>query len=80
MSDALPKPVADLGDSIVDGILDAIDLEEPELRDRLLSAIKRGDYFAQRFPDREVVTFPRQRIEYTIPFVRVPPSASDRLN
>lgn len=77
---AVPKPVADLGDIITDALLDAINQEPPELRDELHAAIAAGDYRAQRFPDREVVIFPRQDLQYDIAFVNVSRLAADRLN
>jgi hypothetical protein len=77
---AIPKAAADFGDNLVDAILDAIDREPPELRDRLLVAIKSGDYATEGYPDRVVAKFPAERIEYVVPLVRIPPSTSDRLN
>jgi hypothetical protein len=75
----LPGPVADLGDAIVDRILDLIDAEpDPNLRTRLLERAAREEWVLHRFPGdptnpadggRIICRFGDER-EYVIPLLR----------
>jgi hypothetical protein len=76
----VPKPIADFGDWVADAILDAIDKEPEELRDRLLGEIKRGEHQVQRTEAHVLVQFPTAKIQYVIPLLQAFRPSSDRLN
>lgn len=82
----LPKPQADLGDTIADAMLDLIEQESPELQAALHRAIKAQEFVSRREPGdptdpldagTEVVRFPALAREYAIPLRRIAPRRFD---
>lgn len=79
---AVPKPVADLGDNIVDAILDLIDAEpDEELRLTLLRRAYAKDWQLERRPPDPSVELDGGAViarfgelrEYVVPLLRIAP-------